>query len=128
MTELDRRGFLHLSLGAALLPIIPSLALERYEPESFGRLVIEYTTGGRDMTVGFALTEAQMFGDGITEPMEMTADRACTVTGFRAELSIGGHIKSADLVRSHAGRTWSMDVGDTITVMPPDGGPLCVMT
>ena len=115
MTELGRRDFLTLSLGVALLPIIPSLA---YGSNSFGKIVILCHDSAGRMTEEFPLTESQMFGSELVEPLMMTADRPCTVTGCRAEFPFLDQIKSLDLLPSYAGRTWALRAGDTLTLLP----------
>lgn len=118
MPELHRRDFLRLSLGAVLLPTIPNFA---YEAESPYKIVIQYyEDSNKLLTKAFSLTYAQMFESEPTEPLTMTAVQACVVTSVRAEFLIDGYTKSCDLLwlLSLTGKTWPMQTGESITLMP----------
>ncbi len=119
-TEIDRRGFLSLTIGAVLLPTVPML--EAVAPSAFGRVEIEYHAHDIPMTAAFEITEEQAFGLKTAGPFVLEADQKCTVTGFRLVLSrhpLDDSItnwSTGIIPSSTSDREWHLDVGDTLTL------------
>lgn len=129
LKNLSRRGFIRLSLGAAVLPVMASLPATK---SAFASVEVVFLGNKIPSVVAFELTREQALGTDPCDEFVLTANQTCTVTGL--ELVLHEHPETGEkidlrfnLIKSMGNKVWNMYAYDTLTIGRPSGAWLTIV-